>query len=132
MLAPMNRIRIFIGLMAGVALLLSGCASDPSGRAFVRRSNKVQRITLRTKGEAGQGFTAKLKVDNVEREISAVSPMVFEFDVCVLTGTIRKANGDGTLSFEIREGGSTLGFGALASAGDSCRFRYHNNGIEVW
>ena len=121
-------------LLAGlvtISVFVSGCVSMREPQ-FVKRSDKVERITLRTRGEAGQHFTGKLNIDGREREISGVSPSEFPLEACVMTGTIRKTNGDGTLGFQIIEGGSTLGFGALEDAGQSCRFRYHAHGIEVW
>src|SRR5688572_6492452 len=118
-------------LSAGLLLLIPGCAS-PGERGFVKRSDKVQKIVFRAKGEPGQHFTGSLNIDGVKKEIQGVSPAEYPLEACVLTGSIRKTAGDGTLKFEIREGGSMLGFGALEESGQSCRFRYHANGIEVW
>ena len=122
---------IAVFLLGATLLPLSpGCASP--GRAFVKRSDKVQKIVLRTRGEPGQYFTTNLNIDGVRREIQGVSPAEYPLEACVMTGTIQKTSGDGTLRFEIREGGAMLGFGALDEPGQSCRFRYHDNGIEVW
>lgn len=111
-------------------LLILGCSH--TDRHFVKRSHVIQDLVLKTKGAPGQHFQAKLNVDGEERELSGVSPASFRLKANLLTGTIRKTHGDGTLRFEIREGGSILGFGALTRPEDSCRFRYHDNGIEVW
>jgi hypothetical protein len=122
----------FACLLLAVAAfaVISGCATP--GDDFVKRSNKVQKITLRTRGEADQRFSARLNIDGQVRELTGVSPAEFPLEACVMTGTIRKLSGDGTLRFEIIEGGATLGFGALEDPGHSCKFRYHDNGIEVW
>ena len=126
----MKRTILLAGFLMAL-MIVPGCVSmrEP---AFVKRSYKVQKIKLRTRGEAGQHFTAKLNIDGREREISGVSPAEFPLEACVVTGTVRKTNGDGTLGFQIIERGSTLGFGALEDTGQTCRFRYHANGIEVW
>jgi hypothetical protein len=118
-------------LSAGLLLFISGCAS-PEGRPFVKRSDKVEKIVLRTRGEAGQHFSAKLNIDGRNWEVTGVSPVEYSLETCLLTGTLRKTSGDGTLRFEIKGSGATLGFGALEEPGQSCRFRYHANGIEVW
>lgn len=111
-------------------LLVSGCSHTDD--RFVKRSHVIHDLVLKAEGEPGQHFQAKLNVDGEERELSGISPASFPLKASVLTGTMRKTHGDGTLRFEIREGGSMLGFGALTRPGDSCRFRYHDNGIEVW
>jgi hypothetical protein len=122
--------RISVVLFGLLLALLSGCMFP--GDHFVKRTDKVQQFKLVTVGEPGQHFTGKLKLDGVEQEISGVSPAQFPLEACVLTGTIRKTHGDGTLRFQILVGSATLGFGNLTGPGDSCRFRYHANGIEVW
>jgi hypothetical protein len=125
----MNR-KIAPLLLGVITVLFAGCGTP--GGAFVKRSDKIQSVVLRTVGEPGQHFTAKLKIDGVARELSGVSPAEFPLETCVLTGTVRKTHGDGTLRFEIREGRSMVGFANLTDPGQSCRFRYHANGIEVW
>src|SRR5687767_13628473 len=97
------------------AAIFSGCATP--GDDFVKRSNKVQNIVLRTRGEPGQHFTAKLNIDGVARELSGVSPAQFQLETCVLSGTVRKTHGDGALRFEILADGGSVGFANLADPG---------------
>lgn len=119
-------------LVFAALLLLAGC-STTSDRPFVKRSDQIQSFTLRTSGEPGQHFVAKLNVDGDEREIRGVSPAEYPLQACVLTGTIRKLSGQGTLGFTIISGKAHLGFGNnLKARGASLRFRYHDNGVEVW
>ncbi len=124
---------IGIGLLGFVALasVITGCVSRP-GEPFVKRSDKIESFKLVTLGEPGQHFTCKLKLDAAEQEISGVSPAEFPLAACVLTGTIRKTHGDGTLRFRVLSKDATLTFGQLVEPGDSLRFRYHARGVEVW
>jgi hypothetical protein len=126
-----HRFPLFLGALLVLLAPIPGCVSAP-GDDFVKRSEKVQKFTIRTRGEPGQHFAAKLRIDGVAREISGVSPSEFPLEACVLTGTVRKIQGDGTLAFQILVGNGTMGFGSMTEPGDSCRFRYHANGIEVW
>lgn len=76
---------------------------------------------------------AKLNLDGAEKELRAVSPAEFPLEVCVLSGTIKKTSGNGELGFVILEGTSQLGFAkSIQTPGSSVRFRYHDNGVEVW
>ena len=92
----------------------------------------MENFVLRTRGEPGQHFTAKLDLDGKRREISGLSPFEVPLQACVLTGTIRKNYGEGTLGFQIVSRDSMNGFANLTEPGHACRFRYHARGIEVW
>ena len=119
-------------LIVGAVLLFSGCATARDG-AFVKRSDEIQSFTLKTKGEPGQHFVAKLDVDGEEREIRGVTPAEYPLQACVLSGAVRKLSGEGTLGFTIISGKAQLGFGnSMKAPGSSLRFRYHDNGVEVW
>ena len=120
-------------LLLGLAALLylSGCTSV-EGPTFRKRTDKVESFKLITLGDPDQHFTAKLNLDGQPREISGGSPAEFPLDACVLTGTIRKTHGDGTLRFRIVTKESTLTFGQLTEPNQSFRFRYHDRGIEIW
>jgi hypothetical protein len=126
----MIHIRFSFVLILAVLLAELGCSAPGSG--FKKRSDAIERFTLITRGESGQHFTAKLKLDGIDREISGVSPAEFPLEACVLTGTIRKTHGEGTLGLRIVSKEATLSFGNMSQPGDSCRFRYHARSIEIW
>lgn len=127
----MNRFSwLAAGLGAGLVLLLSGCASTPADD-FVKRSDRVENLVLRTRGEPGQHFTAKLDIDGKRREISGLSPFEVPLEACVLSGTVRKNYGEGTLGFQIVSANSLNAFGNLTEPGQSCWFRYHARGVET-
>lgn len=125
----MNRFLTLV--LALAAALLTGCAHAP-GSDFRKRTNRIEDFTFRTKGDPGQAFTAILSLDGTERRISGVSPAQYSFSACVLTGTITRTGGNGSLSFEIVSSNALVGFGAPKGPVGRCRVRYHDRGIEVW
>ena len=113
-------------------LLLAGCSSTRvHDTDFVKRSDVVEAITLQTVGDPGQPFTVMLDVDGVRREWSGVSPEELPLQVNVLTGKVEGRKREGGLSFRIVKGGSMFAAGP-SDPERAWRFRYHNNGIEVW
>lgn len=112
------------------AAILAGCAHDPEN-SFRKRTDRVDDLILRTKGDPGQAFTGILNLDGTERHISGVSPAEYEFRACVVTGTIEQTGGLGSLAFEIVSRNALVTFGPKEPGG-TCQFRYHDRSLEVW
>lgn len=123
--------RLFVLPLLSLILLGAACTVTNTG-SFKKRTDQVESFTLVTLGEPEQHFTAKLNLDGREREFSGTSPAKIPLEACVLTGTIRKNHGEGTLRFRVVSPSSTLTFGNLTDPGQSFRFRYHARGVEIW
>ena len=124
-LFPLLRLHLLVLL---TALFCAGCSTTPRPHAFQKRTDALEDVILRTRGDQGQPFTARLNIDGIEQEWTAVSPAEIPLRVCVLEGTITRS-GDGVLGFEIVSQNSLVSFGSLHK---SLRFRYHARGVEVW
>jgi hypothetical protein len=115
------------------AAFLSGCVSHKlamESPSYKLHTTVRSHIVLKTVGLPGQVFNGTLTIDGKTGDISGVSPVEFPLDVCLMTGTLNKVSGDGTLSFEIVHDQNKVYFGSLMHPGSHLRFGYHDNGVE--
>ena len=128
---PLTQSKLSFAFAILATCMFLGC-SITGGQSFRKRTDAIESFTLQTLGEPGQHFTATLDIDGVPREISGITPAEFPLQACVLSGTVRKTQGEGTLEFRVVSENATLSFGKLQQPGTSKRFRYHARGVEVW
>jgi hypothetical protein len=130
---------IIYSAFALLAIVAVGCVSSSrnlrvESEDFRPRTTQPEKIILRTTGDAGQTFHGYVLVDGAEQPIAGVSPAEFPLEANILIGELRKSGGSGTLSFAIENIPKTrsVGFGALNRPGETCRFGYHDGGIETY
>ena len=119
-------------------VFLAGCASRSTqlrieSPDFLPRTTQHEEIVLSTKGQPGQSFEGHVIIDGTRHEISGTSPATFPLSGSIFVGEIRKLRGEGTLTFSIANEPRTrsVGFGGLKRPGSSCRFGYHDGGVEA-